>query len=203
MKNLLIMMLSLALFTACAEPSNSTDPDKSAESEIDETPSSPAIIQGMPAVDFYNQFLYKESRNCGGVFEDPTEYISSDTIEFLTVVDGRKTEGTLHVYLEARGKYSADYYEYSFSQIPAGGNKYVYKLAHKMIQGKWSITADGDILLGDLGRGQPSRYNGDPSIDLKLGKFFENKETRSLDIVLKMTISNMRKSSDKQCGRKL
>lgn len=189
MKNLIYLILSLTLFAACAQP----------EGDNKNTTKKTVIIQGKSPTDYYNQFLYKDSKDCG--HKDSFKYIASENISLRELVNDHEARALLYIYLEADGSFSADYDVDEIVERYGEGRIGLREVSRQTIYGRWSVNADGEILLGELGRGRSLIYNDRPSIDLELGSFFADKDIRYRDVILRNVLSTHGKRSDKNCGR--
>lgn len=184
-------MLSLTLFSACAQPDGNGDHKNTVQKTV--------TIQGKSPTDYYNQFLYKGSKDCGN--KDYFKYLASMTLSLQDLINNHEARAFLYIYLNADGSFTADYDEDEILEHLGEGRIRTKPISRQIIEGQWSVTADGEIILGELGRGRSLIYNERPAIDLELGSFFADKGVRYRDVVLRSVFSTHGKRSDKQCGR--
>ncbi|MNK89487.1 hypothetical protein D3C87_1094980 [compost metagenome] len=189
MKNLIFLMLSLTLLAACAQS------DGDSKNTVKKT----VKIQGMLPADYYNQFLYKGSKDCGN--KDYFKYINSDSIALLDRYNDHEIHAELYIYLNPDGTFSADYEESEILARLDESRISTKPIQHQTIYDRWSVTEDGEILLGRLGRGRSLIYNERPAIELEYGSFFADKSVRYKDVILRNVSSSAGMRADKRCGR--
>lgn len=194
MKNLILLMLSLTFFAACA---GSNGDGGSAPNTVQRT----VTIQGKSPQEYYKQFLYHESTDCGQ--KDSFKFLSSLSISLFDLENGHEAQAELYVYLEADGSFYAEYEEDEIVQRYSNGSYATKPLLEEVINGRWSIDENGAILLGVLGRGTGLKYNNSETIDLTLGSYFADKRVRYRSVVLVKVSSFSGKRTDELCGRKL
>lgn len=193
MKKLIFLILSLTLFSACAQP------DGNNKNTVKNTVKKTVKIQGMSPTDYYNQFLYKGSKDCGN--KDYFRYINSHNITVLDLYNDHEIRAQIYIYLNPDGTFSADYEEDEVLEHLGEGRISTKPIQRQTIYDRWSVTEDGEILLGKLGRGRSLIYNERPAIELEYGSFFADKGVRYKDGILRNVFSSAGMRSDKRCGR--
>lgn len=195
MKKLIYLMLSLTVLAACS-PSGDGGINGIGGSDSDKTKKT-VMIQGMTPTDYYNQFLFKDSTDCGR--SDSYKFLSSWSISLVDRVNGHETVGNLYLFLNADGTYYAEYKSDEIVEVSQEGAYWSRRILRETIQGKWSVTEDGEIILGQLGRGKSLIYNDMPAIDLALGGYFADKGIRYNSLVLTMATANHGKRNNPRC----
>jgi hypothetical protein len=195
MKKLIYLMLSLTFLAACS-PGGGPGTGGGANSNNTQKT---VTIQGKTPTEYYNQFLFVDSKDCG--IDDWYRYPSVWNISLLDKVNGHDTAGTLRVYLYKNGTFFAEYDSDEHTPGPSPGIVQTSPVLRETVSDRWSVTEDGEILLGALGRGTSLIYNDMPAINLVLGSFFADKGVRYSDVVLTMNYSSHGKRNNPSCPR--
>lgn len=193
MKNLIPLMLALTFLAACSPSGDFGGPTGSSpENEVKKT----VTIQGMTPAEYYNQFLYEDSYDCGN--KQMYRLLGNWNISLNKQVNDHEVQGSLRVFLYPDGTFAAEYDEDELGEPGTIGRK-ITPVTRETVNDRWSITEDGEIILGVLGRGTSLMYNNGPGINFKFGSFFADKTIRYSDIVLFRISSTHGKRNNPRC----
>jgi hypothetical protein len=122
-------------------------------------------INGVSANEFYGKFVSRPVLNCEKQSASGYRSVRADYIALEKTSEGHKVRGEFEATLDADGNFTALYKE--FELLQGNGSLEARKLLYSTeLAGKWSIQ-QGELVIGDIGRGMGGSYNGMNIINFK------------------------------------
>jgi hypothetical protein len=122
-------------------------------------------VNGMKPEDYFRQFLYRQTGQCGTIHE-VHRYAKSETFKIGVNSAGKDALASLSIILKDDGTYRAFYQEIIVSSYFSDGSGYYWgPQREKVVSGLWGIYGDR-LALSALGQATALQYNGRPAMQL-------------------------------------
>ena len=192
MKTTLLIPIIAALFlSACGSSSNADSPNQSTKT---------VTINGMSPADFYKQFYYWAEGDCSKM-PNTSIYFHFQANEgvYLDKINGHDVRVDLNLYMLSNGTYAADYEEQEIYRYIDSGYEFL-PIIKKRINGTWSISEDGLLLLNGLGVAKGILYNKFPALTLIYEKDLNLPTLKGKnDLLRRVNSSHGREYQDEYC----
>jgi hypothetical protein len=166
-----------------------------------------ATVNGLPAKEFYAQFVYRIKGTCADTSRMASVYATStyDIIGGAVVLEdlpnGHKLNAAGDLILDANGTYDLKYVEMEMDyNSPAGGISSWPVSEAKHQKGTWSVSGT-KIQFSDLGEGVGMMINSRPSIEIHVKDFPLKPEMKGQIFAFKQTFSDFDLSGAKVTDR--
>jgi hypothetical protein len=166
-----IALVILSIFSACGRSGDSKS-----------TSSASYEVNGKKPDDYFRQFIYRETGECGTIHE-LHHYPKWDSSKIGVNAAGNDVLANLSLLLKDDGTYSAQYQEIFVRRYFSSGYTWDSH-QEKIVIGRWSMEG-ANLVLSSLGTASALEYNGQDAIQLRMGVDLISPGMRDQVIVLR------------------